>query len=128
MYYNPNKQSEKRMKSTLYIASYLRTTQDEYLNQTKEYDKPVKYYFNVQPVNQDSEIREFGEMSSSMKVATITERLKYLDKFKEFDVAYLDGVTPDGERNNGDNANYRIYSVRNQNTIIKVYFMKIVKD
>jgi hypothetical protein len=112
----------------LYIASYLRTTQDENLNQTKEYDKPIKYYFNVQPVNQDSEIREFGEMSSSMKVATITERLKYLDKFKEFDVAYLDGTTPDNERNNGDNANYRIYSVRNQNTIIKVYFIKVVKD
>lgn len=128
MYYNPNKQSEKRMKSTLYIASYLRTTQDENLNQIKEYDNPIKYYFNVQPVNQESEIREFGEMSSSMKVATITEKLKYLDKFKDFDAAYLDGITPDNERQNGDNANYRIYSVRNQNTIIKIYFIKVVKN
>ena len=127
MYFNPNNQSEKRMKNFLYIASYIETTQDENLNQVKVYGEPQKYYFNLQPVNQDSEIREFGELSSSMKVATITQKIKYLDKFKEFDVAYLDGVKPDNEENNGDNANYRIYSVRNQNTIIKVYFIKLVK-
>ena len=62
-----------------------------------------------------------------MKVAVITERYKYDNKFEEFDVAYLDGVNPNGEVIKGDNANYRVYAVQPQNMIIKLYFIKLVK-
>ena len=47
-------------------------------------------------------------------------------KFKEFDVAYLDGTTPSGESVNGQNANYRLYPPRNQNKVIVIYFEKII--
>ena len=126
MYYNPNRQNHLNFKSKLYIAKYIETTQDENLNQIQEYGEPVKYYFNVQPVSQESEIREFGELVNSMKVAVITEKNKYLNKFNEFDLAYLDGDEPKDELEYGDKANYRIYAVRNQNTIIRIYFIKRV--
>ena len=61
-----------------------------------------------------------------MKVAVITNRKKYDNKFKEFDLAYLDGATPEGETINGANANYRIYSVQPQNVVIRVFFIKLV--
>lgn len=126
MYYNPLKQNHLQLKSKLYIAKYIETIQDENFNQKQVYEKPVKYYFNVQPVRQESEIREFGELVNSMKVAVITEKVKYLNKFHEFDVAYLDGEEPTDELEYGDKANYRIYAVRNQNTIIRIYFIKRV--
>lgn len=126
MYYNPNKQNHLNFKSKVYIAKYVDTIQDEYLNQKQVFETPVKYFFNVQPVTQESEIREFGELVNSMKVAVITEKTKYFNKFHEFDVAYLDGVEPTDELENGDKANYRIYAVRNQNTIIRIYFIKRV--
>ena len=41
------------------------------------------------------------------------------------DVAYLDGTTPDGEENNGDNANYRLLPPRDGNSVIIIYFEKL---
>ena len=46
-------------------------------------------------------------------------------KFKEFDVAYLDGATPDGEEEYGDNANYRLLPPRDGNSVIIIYFEKL---
>lgn len=125
--YNINRQNVFNYKSTLYIAKKLETTQDENLNQVENYDTPKKYRFNVQAVNEDSEIREFGELANRMKVALITEKSKYIGKFYDFDKAYLE-TTPEGEIKNGANADYRIYSVRNQNTCIKIYLLKLVKE
>ena len=34
----------------------------------------------------------------------------------------------EGEIKNGANADYRIYSVRNQNTCIRIYLLKLVKE
>lgn len=128
MYYNPNRQNILKLKSKVYIAKYLETVQDKYFDQKRVYAKPQKYFFNIQPLTAESEISEFGELVNSMKVAVITEKQKYFDKFNEFDVAYLDGATPDGEAENGDKANYRIYAIRKQNTIIRIYFVKLVID
>lgn len=53
---------------------------------------------------------------------------KYSNKqfiIKENDLAYLDGATPENEQVYGDNANYRIDSVRNQNKKIAIYFEKL---
>ena len=113
-------------KSDVYIASKLGVTQDEYMNQIEEYDVPVPYYFNVQPITDSSEIAEFGELSRHMKRAVVSKS-QYLGLFKDFDKAYLDGVTPDGEGVNGENANYRIYTIRPQNVVLMIYFEKIVK-
>lgn len=123
--YNINRQKVFNYKSTIYIAKKLETTQDENLNQVENYSIPTKYRFNVQSVSESSENKEFGELSNRMKVALITEKDKYIGKFNDFDRAYID-TTPEGEIKNGANANYRIYSVRNQNTCIRVYFLKLV--
>lgn len=133
MYYVPIRQNIHDVKSKVYIASYMKTVQDEYLNQKKVYATPHKFFLNVQPISTTndsvfkSERLDFGQVISGMKVATIPNKPKYLDKFKEFDLAYLDGATPDGELENGDNANYVIYSTVIQNTLVKVYFRKLVK-
>lgn len=125
--YNINKQNVFNYKSIIYIAKKLETTQDENLNQIENYDTPIKYRFNVQSVNEDSEVREFGELANRMKVALITEKSKYIGKFYDFDKVYIDR-TPNGEIKNGANADYRIYSVRNQNTCIRIYFLKLVEE
>ena len=118
------------VKSKCYIGSKLDSTFDDSGNEIKNYDTPAEYSFNIQPVNSlttsASEIESFGENANKMKVAVITNRKKYENKFKEFDCAYLDGVTPEGESVNGQNANYRIYAVYNQNVVIRVFFLKIV--
>ena len=126
--YNINRTSIfKNLKSTVYISKKIGTYDDDNGNEIPIYEKANKYRFNIQPVNSASEIQEFGELAPKMKVAVITERYKYDNKFEEFDVAYLDGVNPNGEVIKGDNANYRVYAVQPQNMIIKLYFIKLVK-
>ena len=44
---------------------------------------------------------------------------------KENDLAYLDGATPENEEIYGDNANYRVDSVRYQNKKVAIYFEKL---
>ena len=118
------------VKSKCYISSKLDSNFDDEGNEIKVYDEPEAYSFNIQPVNSltasASEIQSFGENANKMKVAVITNRKKYDNKFKEFDLAYLDGATPENETVNGQNANYRIYSVQPQNVIIRVFFIKLV--
>lgn len=115
------------VKSSCYIGKKLKSNFDDSGNEIPIYDEPEKYNFNIQPVTSTSDIQEFGEISSKMKVAVITNRKKYENKFHEFDCAYLDGATPEGEPINGANANYRVYSVQNQNVVIRVFFIKLVK-
>lgn len=124
--YNVNRQPIHKVKSVIYIAKRLGYEQDEELNQFEKFDTPQKYYFNVQTVSSDSDIREFGENANSMKCISITEKTKYINKFNEFDRVYIN-TTPEGETFDGDNADYKIYSVRNQNTSILIYIRKIVK-
>ena len=109
----------------VYIASKSGTKLDDEGNEINVYEKPnIKpYKFNYQPVNTDADIAEFGEKASIKKKAVIS--ISYQDQFKEFDVAYLDGVTPDGEENYGDNANYRLLPPRDGNSVIIIYFEKL---
>ena len=112
-------------KKDVYIASKTGVTYDEDGNEISTYDKPNKesYKFNYQPVNTDADIAEFGENAKIMKKAVIP--ISYKGQFKEFDVAYLDGATPEGEANNGDNANYRLLPPRDGNAVIIIYFKKL---
>lgn len=109
----------------VYIASKIDTKSDIEGNEINVYDKPNSkpYRFNYQPVNTDADIAEFGEKASVMKKAVIP--ISYQGQFKEFDVAYLDGATPDGEENYGDNANYRLLPPRDGNSVIIIYFEKL---
>ena len=120
----------KNVKSKCYIGSKLNSTFDDNGNEIKIYDEPQEYFFNIQPVNtltaNAAEIQSFGENANKMKVAIITNRAKYDNKFKEFDCVYLDGATPENETVNGQNANYRIYSVQPQNVAIRIFFIKII--
>ena len=112
----------------LYISSQLEPQEDSNHNKIAVYDNPVQYKrWNIQYVKSQSEILEFGQNVSNMRVAVIPNTPQYANKFKEFDLAYLDDANPDNEIINGQNANYRIYSVRPQNCIIKIYFIKLTK-
>lgn len=113
-------------KTKCYIANKTGVKEDDYGNQIGTYSEPKAYMFNIQPVTAESEIQAFGELAPKMKRALISKRV-YLNKFKEFDKVYLDGATPNGELEFGDNANYRIYSIQPQNVAMMVYFLKIVK-
>lgn len=115
----------KNVKSKCYIGKKIDSGFDEYGNEIKIFDDPKCYFFNIQPVTSTSDIQEFGENTSKMKVAVITNRQKYENTFNEFDCAYLDGATPEGETLNGEKANYRVYSVQKQNTVIRVFFIKV---
>ena len=118
----------KNLYQNIYISSQLEPTEDENHNKIAAYDIPIKYKrWNIQYVKSNSEILEFGQNVSNMRVAVIPYTEKYANKFKEFDLAYLDGTNPTGEIINGQNANYRIYSVRPQNNIIRIYFIKLTK-
>lgn len=112
-------------KKDLYVAKLVKETIDDYGNNIKEYKEP-KYYgkFNIQPLSGESDVTEYGSKVSKMQ-KVLVDYDKYLDKFKEGDVAYLDRVTPEGEELFGDKANYRINSVREQHRKIAIYFEKI---
>lgn len=112
-------------KKVLYIAKKTGVEDsDEYGVETAVYDKPTKYEMNYQPISSEADIAEFGEHASQMQKAVI-EKSKYLNKFSEFDVAYLDGATPTDEEYNGANANYRLYPPRIYNKTIALYFERL---
>lgn len=119
------KANPKEWAKDVYIASKVGTQPDIEGNEINVYKKPNSepYKFNYQPVNTDADIAEFGEKASIMKKAVIP--ISYQGQFKEFDVAYLDGVTPEGEENYGDNANYRLLPPRDGNSVIIIYFEKL---
>ena len=109
----------------IYIASSLGAVEDDYGNETITYDEPIAIKMNVQPLNGSSDIEEYGSRTSQMQKG-MCDYDTFYQKFKEDDVAYLDGATPDGEVQNGANANYRIDSVRNQNKRISIYFERLI--
>ena len=112
-----------------FIASLIRTDEDVNGNEVKFYSKPKFYEFNIQPANGDTDIALYGEKISKM-YKTVVSLPQYLKKFKEGDVAYLEGTRPsksEEEGTYGSGANYKIVSVRPQNTVILIYFEKIEK-
>lgn len=112
-------------KKQLYIASFINETEDDYSNLIREYAKPQYLGVqNIQPLSGNSDITEYGTRIQKMQ-KVLLDYDKYYGLFKEDDLAYLDDVTPNGEIKNGDNANYRIDSVRNQNKKIAIYFEKL---
>lgn len=117
---------KKKWNKTIWIAKKIDTSEDDYGNVIVNYDEPIKYQINVQPISSSPDIEEFGENASLIQKAVI-KKDKYLGKFKEFDIAYLDEATPENEEINGANANYRLYPPRNQNKCIVLYFERLLQ-
>ena len=115
---------KKEWNKKIWIAKKIGTQENDYGTEIPIYDRPKAYMMNVQPLSGEADIAEFGERANQIQRAVI-EYKKYFGKFKEFDIAYLDGVTPDGEEVNGENANYRLYPPRNQNKVILLYFERL---
>ena len=113
----------KNWKKDCWIAKKIDTTVDDEGNLIDVYDTPNHYLFNYQPLSSEADLKEFGEKASMVQKAIIP--ISYKDSFREFDVAYLDGINPSEEEKNGDKANYRLYPPRNQNSVIQIYFERL---
>lgn len=110
----------------IYIAHKIGTNKDKNGNDYAVYDKPKKYHFNVQPVTSDTELATYG-LVGIQSMRAICSRDEYENVFKEGDVAYLDGTTPEGETMNGEKANYYIKgNPLNQNLLTVIYFAKFM--
>lgn len=122
----------KNWNKDLYIANKDKTniTYDDYNNEIVQYDKP--FYFgrvNYQPLTRkdlEAYIKQYGETKNNI----VSCLIDYTDdgKIHTLDLAYLYGVSPNGENSNGDNANYIVRSYKPQNTKIMVIFEELVKE
>jgi hypothetical protein len=107
----------------IFIASKTGDDIDDLGNSISVYDIPVEYKFNYRGVSSQAEMVEFGEDAKTMLRMVIP--ISYKNQFKEFDVAYVDGVTPEGEGVNGANANYRLLPPRNGGSVVIIYMKRI---
>lgn len=83
----------KKWNKKIWIAKKIGTKENDFGYEIPIYNKPKQYEMNVQPISSEADIQEFGERARQMQKAVI-ELKKYFGEFKEFDIAYLDGVNP----------------------------------
>lgn len=111
----------------IYVARKKGVTYDDYNNEIVEYEKPVYYGVkNYQPLtwkNLQSYMSVYGETNRNV----VQLLVDYTDRnlYKQFDLAYLYGATPKGEKVYGENANYVIKAVREQNVKMMVILEEI---
>lgn len=128
--FNPPNSIFQNWNKDLYIATKKQVTVDDYNNEIVEYNEP--FYFgqvNYEPLtgkNLEAYIKAYGETNNNI----VSCLIDYVDdkKFKQFDLAYLYGATPEGEQVYGDNANYIVRAYKPQNTKIMVLLEEIVKE
>lgn len=106
----------------VYIAKKLDSVKDSKGNQRQVYATPIAYEINVQPLRDDARIEMFGANSRKMFRAIIHG---VNHDINDFDVVYLEGATPTGEINNGDNSNYIVRRSSKQNVVTMLYFESI---
>ena len=116
----------------MYIANKIdnEVEYDDYNNEIIKYDAP--FYFgkvNYQPLTAkqlEAYMKTYGETENNVVSCLID--YKDRDKFDVFDLAYLYGVKPQYEVENGDNANYMVRAFKPQNTKIMVILEEIIKE
>ena len=114
----------------IYIANKIGVEHDDYNNEIVIYDTP--FYlgkFNYQPLSGgdlQAYMSAYGETKN--KLVRLFLDIKYKDKLKEFDVAYLYDKEPINEKINGSNANYIVKTFSEQNTVVMVVFEEIIKE
>lgn len=121
---SPIKAMPNQWPKKLYIAKLVSIDVDDDGNEISTYETPVEYKFNYRSVSSEADIAEFGVRAKEMMRAVIP--IKYAGEFKEFDVAYLDGAEPTNEGVNGANANYKLLPPRNGNSVIIIYFERLI--
>lgn len=130
MKFKPKNNVFQNWNKDLYIATKTGVKIDDYNNEIVEYSKP--FYFgkaNYQPMNSrdlQAYISAFGETKRELISLLIDYDDK--DKIKEFDLAYLYGRTPKGEKINGEKANYVVKACRVQNTKVSIVLENIIED
>lgn len=95
------------------------------------YGTPVPYWINYQPIQGFTNVMQYGERVTKMYRAILNFD-QYAGVFKEGDLVYLcgkkneDGADPviTSTYINGQGANAKVESVRNQNLAIEVTFEK----
>ena len=103
-------------------------TTDEYGNEIQNYDEPVKYRFNYQPVTTDADeavLKPYGVTLEGTVKALVD--IKYEGQLNRYDLVYLYGANPENETFDGENANYRVITSVPQNMKILVYFERLTK-
>lgn len=120
----------KNLDKKIYMAKKIGVKYDEFNNEIINYDEP--FYlgkFNYQPLSGNdlqAYISAYGETKNKLIRAFLD--VKFRNKIKEFDLAYLYNATPKGEKINGVNANYYVRTCVEQNTVIMVVFEEIIKE
>jgi hypothetical protein len=110
-----------------YIRPILEPTEDEFGNELPQYGDYKEYLFNYQPVKDEAELKAYG-ITSQGTIKAVIDYNKFNNAFKQFDLAYLYGKSPEDEEINGENANYRVITFIPQNTKILVYFERLTKE
>lgn len=81
----------------------------------------------VQPMSGYTDRMAYGETTRERQRIILTPYEEWHGKFKEGDLFYLDGQKPNkDEENYGENANYCVDSVGNQNYAIELIVKKII--
>ena len=119
----PIKPNPNTWKKPLYIATFKEIIYDDELNEIRIYNEPVAYEINYQPVSSYLDIQTFGKDTTEMYKIVLP--IKDKDLFNEYDLAYLNGATPEGEVNYGDNANYVLLPPKEGNAVVIIYCQKI---
>ncbi len=119
---------KKEWNKKIWIAKKIGTQENDYGTEIPIYDKPQAYMMNVQPITSEADIAEFGENAKQMQKAVI-EYKKYFGEFKEFDVAYLDGVVPsESEANKSKALKVKEIDSKKVKDVNNLPIMEIIKD
>lgn len=128
--FKPKNNIFKNWNKDMYIATKKDVTYDDYNNEIVNYNKPFFFgRINYQPLtgkSLEAYMQAYGETENNIVSCLIDYTDQ--DKFKAFDLAYLYGKTPEGEKKYGDNANYKVRAFKPQNTRIMVLLEEIIKE
>lgn len=114
----------------IYVATQKEIILDDFKNEIIKYNEPIYLGgHNYQPiVGSDLYAYMSAYGLTKNKLVRLYLDIEYKDTFKENDVAYLYGITPTDELENGSNANYKVKTFIPQNTKIYVVFEEIIKE
>lgn len=109
-------------RKNVYIAKRTTSTRDSEGNKVYNYEAPIAFNMNVQPMTADAIIEIFGANKKEMYKG-IALTLDY--DINELDKVYLKDDTPVGETTNGENASFIVRRVSKQNIATTYYFESI---
>lgn len=109
-------------KFEIWIAPLIDTKKDSHNNTIFVYGKPFQIEgTTLNTLSGSYDIALYGDKINRV-CKCMPDMRSYFGKIKEGDKAYLYGKTPQDEKINGLNANYKVISVRPQNIKMQVYF------